>query len=155
MEVSSHALAQQRVFGIPFDVAIFTNLTRDHLDYHRTMDEYFAVEAVSVRRRAAPSRLGSRCSNCDDEYGRKLTELSKKRGSEVLTYGWTTGDFHARRIEITSAGTRFDLVTPEGDDSCFFSADRQGERLQHSCCGGGGVCAGLRAAKPLPRELQP
>ena len=46
MEVSSHALAQQRVFGIPFDVAIFTNLTRDHLDYHRTMDEYFASKQV-------------------------------------------------------------------------------------------------------------
>src|SRR2546430_13680395 len=42
MEVSSHALVQQRVFGIPFDVAVFTNLTRDHLDYHHTMDEYFA-----------------------------------------------------------------------------------------------------------------
>src|SRR5208282_1148575 len=40
MEVSSHALAQQRVFGVPFDIAVFTNLTRDHLDYHKTMDEY-------------------------------------------------------------------------------------------------------------------
>src|ERR1700732_1148778 len=44
MEVSSHALAQQRVFGIPFDVAVFTNLTRDHLDYHLNMDEYFAAK---------------------------------------------------------------------------------------------------------------
>ena len=46
MEVSSHALAQERVFGVPFDVAIFTNLTRDHLDYHKTMDEYFAAKRV-------------------------------------------------------------------------------------------------------------
>src|SRR5215467_8656500 len=46
MEVSSHALTQQRVFGIPFDVAIFTNLTRDHLDYHHTMDEYFAAKKI-------------------------------------------------------------------------------------------------------------
>src|SRR3954447_8753468 len=44
MEVSSHALAQQRVFGIPFDVAVFTNLTRAHLDYHKSMDEYFAAK---------------------------------------------------------------------------------------------------------------
>ena len=44
MEVSSHALAQQRVFGIPFDVAVFTNLTRDHLDYHKSMDEYFVAK---------------------------------------------------------------------------------------------------------------
>ena len=46
MEVSSHALEQQRVYGIPFDVAIFTNLTRDHLDYHHTMEEYFAAKLV-------------------------------------------------------------------------------------------------------------
>src|SRR5215472_14357655 len=46
MEASSHALAQQRVFGIPFDVAVFTNLTRDHLDYHHTMEEYFASKEV-------------------------------------------------------------------------------------------------------------
>src|ERR1700733_15394010 len=46
MEVSSHALAQQRVYGMPFDVAVFTNLTRDHLDYHLTMEEYFASKRV-------------------------------------------------------------------------------------------------------------
>src|SRR3954471_9211548 len=44
MEVSSHALAQQRVFGIPFDIAVFTNLTRDHLDYHKSMEEYFEAK---------------------------------------------------------------------------------------------------------------
>src|ERR1700691_5503747 len=46
MEVSSHALAQERVFGVPFDVAVFTNLTRDHLDYHKTMEEYFAAKRI-------------------------------------------------------------------------------------------------------------
>jgi len=113
MEVSSHALAQQRVFGISFDVAIFTNLTRDHLDYHRTMNEYFASkQALFEGVGTEPPRVA--VSNCDDEYGRKLTVLSKKRGSEVLTYGWTTGDFHAARIEVTSRGTKFDAVTPAG-----------------------------------------
>ena len=48
MEVSSHALAQQRVFGIPFDVAVFTNLTRDHLDLSRDLEEYFAAKRVAV-----------------------------------------------------------------------------------------------------------
>src|ERR1700720_4770202 len=46
MEVSSHALAQERVYGVPFDVAVFTNLTRDHLDYHNTMKDYFAAKRV-------------------------------------------------------------------------------------------------------------
>src|SRR6478736_6590439 len=66
MEVSSHALAQQRVFGISFDVAIFTNLTRDHLDYHRTMDEYFASkQALFEGVGTEPPRVA--VSNCDDE----------------------------------------------------------------------------------------
>ena len=113
MEASSHALAQQRVFGIPFDVAIFTNLTRDHLDYHRSMEEYFAskqmlFEGVGTE----PPRVA--VVNADDEYGRKLASVSKKRGSEVLTYGWSEGDFHADKIEITSRGTRFEAATPEG-----------------------------------------
>ncbi len=60
MEVSSHALEQQRVYGIPFDVAVFTNLTRDHLDYHADMEEYFASKALLFRgegrsRRGSPS----------------------------------------------------------------------------------------------------
>jgi UDP-N-acetylmuramoyl-L-alanyl-D-glutamate--2,6-diaminopimelate ligase len=111
MEVSSHALAQQRVFGIPFDVAVFTNLTRDHLDYHRTMDEYFLAKQLLF---AGCGTEAPRVAvlNTDDEYGQKLAKLSKQRGSQVLTYGWAKGDFHAAKVEITPRGTRFDLVTP-------------------------------------------
>ena len=118
MEVSSHALAQQRVFGIPFDVAIFSNLTRDHLDYHHTMDEYFrSKQALFEGVGTEPPRVA--VLNHDDEYGRKLASLSKKRGSEVLTYGWSAGDFQATKIEITSRGTRFDAVTPQGTIALF------------------------------------
>jgi UDP-N-acetylmuramoyl-L-alanyl-D-glutamate--2,6-diaminopimelate ligase len=112
MEVSSHALAQQRVYGIPFSAAIFTNLTRDHLDYHHTMDEYFASKRILFEGCGTePPRAA--VLNTDDEYGRKLVETSRQRGSEVLTYGWAKGDFHAEKVEITSRGTRFDLVTPK------------------------------------------
>lgn len=118
MEVSSHALAQQRVFGIPFDVAIFTNLTRDHLDYHRTMEEYFASkQALFEGVGTEPPRVA--VLNCDDEYGRKLAAVSKKRGSEVMTYGWAAGDFRADKVETTSRGTRFDAVTPQGTLALF------------------------------------
>lgn len=111
MEVSSHALAQQRVYAVPFDVAAFTNLTRDHLDYHHSMDEYFAAKRILFEGCGTePPRVA--VINVDDEYGRKLASTSKQRGSQVFTYGWSTGDFHAKGVEITSRGTRFDLVTP-------------------------------------------
>ncbi len=113
MEVSSHALAQQRVFGIPFDVAVFTNLTRDHLDYHHTMDEYFASKRVLFEGCGTdPPRVA--VLNTDDEYGQKLASFSKKQGSKVLTYGLDRGDFHAQNVDIGQRGTRFDLVVPDG-----------------------------------------
>jgi UDP-N-acetylmuramoyl-L-alanyl-D-glutamate--2,6-diaminopimelate ligase len=112
MEVSSHALAQGRVFGIPFSVAAFTNLTRDHLDYHGTFEEYFSAKQL----------LFSGCGveppavavvNVDDEHGRDLAKFSKGK-SQVLTYGWEKGDFHGEKIEVGKNGTRFDMVTPDG-----------------------------------------
>jgi len=112
MEVSSHALAQQRVFGVPFDVAVFTNLTRDHLDYHKTMDEYFAAKRVLFEGCGTdPPRVA--VANLDDESGAKLAASSRKRSSLVLTYGWDRGDFHAKTADISPRGTRFDLISPE------------------------------------------
>jgi UDP-N-acetylmuramoyl-L-alanyl-D-glutamate--2,6-diaminopimelate ligase len=112
MEVSSHALEQQRVYGIPFDVAVFTNLTRDHLDYHHTMEEYFSSKQVLFEGCGTEAPRVA-VLNTDDEYGQKLVKISRKRSSEVLTYGLTKGDFHAEKIEITPRGTRFDLITPK------------------------------------------
>src|SRR3982074_1338635 len=113
MEVSSHALTQQRVFGIPFDVAVFTNLTRDHLDYHISMDEYFAAKPVLFEGCGTePPRAA--VLNLDDEYGRQLWKLCKKKSALALSYGLASGDFHAESVEITPRGTRFQMVTPSG-----------------------------------------
>ncbi len=112
MEVSSHALAQQRVFGVPFDVAVFTNLTRDHLDYHKTMDEYFAAKRVLFEGCGTDAPRVA-LTNLDDDYGAKLVEFSRRRSSMVLTYGWERGDFHAENVDISPRGTRFDVVTPQ------------------------------------------
>ena len=109
MEVSSHALAQERVYGIPFDVAVFTNLTRDHLDYHKTMDEYFAAKRVLFEGCGTDAPRAA-VTNLDDEYGAKLAAYSRKRSSVVLSYGWERGDFHASHVDITPRGTRFDLM---------------------------------------------
>jgi UDP-N-acetylmuramoyl-L-alanyl-D-glutamate--2,6-diaminopimelate ligase len=115
MEVSSHALAQQRVFGIPFDVAVFTNLTRDHLDYHGTMDKYFRAKQVLFEGCGTdPPRAV--VLNTDDEYGRELLTLAKKKNSAVFSYGLAAGDFHANvnELEITARGSRFQMSTPDG-----------------------------------------
>src|ERR1700729_109379 len=103
MEVSSHALAQERVYGVPFDVAVFTNLTRDHLDYHGPMEEDFAAKRVLFEgcgTDAPPAVV----TNLDDEYGVKLAEFSRKRSSVVFSYAWDRGDLHAGKVEITTRG---------------------------------------------------
>jgi UDP-N-acetylmuramoyl-L-alanyl-D-glutamate--2,6-diaminopimelate ligase len=112
MEVSSHALEQQRVYGIPFDVAVFTNLTRDHLDYHGTMEDYFASKTILFTGCGTePPRAA--VVNIEDEYGKRLLPICKKSAT-VLTYGIERGDFHAQDLNIEKNGTRFSLVTPDG-----------------------------------------
>jgi UDP-N-acetylmuramoyl-L-alanyl-D-glutamate--2,6-diaminopimelate ligase len=117
MEVSSHALEQERVYAIPFDVAVFSNLTRDHLDYHKDMESYFASKAKLFQGVGTqPPRIA--VLNKDDEYGRRLIE-SMPAGSQTFTYGLSSGDFHATKTEIMLRGTRFDMVTPDGTVEIF------------------------------------
>jgi UDP-N-acetylmuramoyl-L-alanyl-D-glutamate--2,6-diaminopimelate ligase len=118
MEVSSHALAQQRVFAVPFDVAVFTNLTRDHLDYHHTMEDYFSAKKILFEGCGTEPPRAS-VVNFDDENGRKLVDVNKKHRSHVSTYGWAVGDYHAKSVEISSRGTRFNMVTPQGTIAIF------------------------------------
>jgi UDP-N-acetylmuramoyl-L-alanyl-D-glutamate--2,6-diaminopimelate ligase len=118
MEVSSHALAQQRIYGVPFDVAVFTNLTRDHLDYHKTMEEYFAAKRLLFEGCGTdPPRAV--VTNIDDDYGTKLSEFSRKHSAIVLKYGWERGDLRAEKVEITTHGTRFDLLLPNAKVPVF------------------------------------
>lgn len=99
LEVSSHALAQQRVFGIPFNVAVFTNLTRDHLDYHHSMEAYYAAKRVLFEG-CGTEPPAVAVINVDDESGAKLVAFSKKRSSEVFTYGWNQGIFEPKRSRL-------------------------------------------------------
>ncbi|HSA91590.1 MAG TPA: UDP-N-acetylmuramoyl-L-alanyl-D-glutamate--2,6-diaminopimelate ligase [Terriglobales bacterium] len=116
MEVSSHALAQQRVFGLPFDVAVFTNLTRDHLDYHGDFEDYFeAKKFLFAGCGSEPPRLA--VLNADDDYGVRLVPFAKSQGSLVVTYGIERGDFQATRINMGPQGTTFVLATPRGSAS--------------------------------------
>lgn len=113
MEVSSHALEQERVWGIPFEVAVFTNLTRDHLDYHKDMESYFAAKQRLFAGVGAPPPKVA-VLNLDDESYAALSALAQKCGSKVVTYGLKAGDFHASDVEITPGGNRFTLHAPSG-----------------------------------------
>lgn len=114
MEVSSHALDQGRVSGLHFDVALFTNLTRDHLDYHHGMEAYY-----SAKRKLFDGSLGrvprAAVLNQDDERGRELCRVATSSGSEVVfTYGMEQGNFHAQDVEMGPSGMRFAMSTPHG-----------------------------------------
>lgn len=109
MEVSSHALQQGRVFGLHYDVAVFTNLTRDHLDYHQTMDSYFgAKRRLFEANGAAAPRIA--VLNADDAYGAQLAQIARKNNSEVIAYGLRPeSEAIAEDIHYLAAGTRFRL----------------------------------------------
>ena len=100
MEVSSHALQQHRVADVDFNLGAFTNLTRDHLDYHRDMESYFAAKCRLFRLLA--SREGESCAvvNADDEYGRRLA--SEVEPLSVVLYGLQD----ARSVEFSAIGVR-------------------------------------------------
>ena len=113
MEVSSHALEQKRVLGVDFDVGIFTNLTRDHLDYHGTMENYFAAKKKLFTALAKGTKKAAAVINIDDTYGARLA--NETTGLEVqLTYGVdTTARLRATKVELTPAGSRFVVETLE------------------------------------------
>ncbi|BCL76879.1 UDP-N-acetylmuramoyl-L-alanyl-D-glutamate--2,6-diaminopimelate ligase [Jeongeupia sp. HS-3] len=108
MEVSSHGLAQARVHGVAFDIAVFTNLTRDHLDYHGTLEAYGAEKA----RLFVWQGLRAAVINADDAFGREL--LATTSAPQVLSYGIDAGDIRATRLSATLAGLELDVVTPVG-----------------------------------------
>jgi len=110
MEVSSHALDQNRVDAVEFDVAVFTNLTRDHLDYHDTMENYGAAKKKLF---AWPS-LRAAVINVDDAFGRDIAS-GLHDDVQRIRYGiQNDADVRASNVRTTDQGLQFDLVTPWG-----------------------------------------
>ena len=111
MEVSSHAIAQDRVRGLEWDVAVFTNLTQDHLDFHGTMENYFEAKtklftglAEQQAKKNAPAIV-----NIDDRYGAQLADRLQKL-TPVITYGMSPrADFRASNYHAEFAGTSYQL----------------------------------------------
>ncbi|MGZ5075755.1 MAG: Mur ligase family protein, partial [Methylobacter sp.] len=112
-EVSSHGLDQGRNFGIPFDVAVFTNLTRDHLDYHVSMEKYFAAKRLLFDGAVYPAPRVA-VLNAHDERTPDLIEVARNAGSSICTYGIGIGDFRAASHKLTPGGATIHLETPAG-----------------------------------------
>jgi len=107
MEVSSHALDQKRVHGLGFECAVFTNLTQDHLDYHKTMENYYNAKKLLF------SMCKTAVVNIDDEYGERLkSEIPCK----AFTYSCerADADFSAKNIKFSVNGSRFVILSEDG-----------------------------------------
>jgi UDP-N-acetylmuramoyl-L-alanyl-D-glutamate--2,6-diaminopimelate ligase len=162
MEVSSHALAMQRVAGAAFDVAVFTNLTRDHLDYHRDMEDYFAAK----RQLFSQLKPGARpVVNLDDPYGRRLADELPG----ALTFGagdaaGNRGDVRVEAASLTVGGISARLATPRGllaiespllgryNLSNLLAAVAAAEALElpHEA-----IARGIAGRRPVPGRMEP
>ena len=113
MEVSSHALDQARVDSVPFNTVIFTNLTRDHLDYHKTMDQYFEAKQrlFTDLLWATTKRPCFAIINTDDKYGRRMRVADP---AILWTYGAKNADIRYKIKRMDFALTSFEVTTPLG-----------------------------------------
>ncbi|MGH8000861.1 MAG: UDP-N-acetylmuramoyl-L-alanyl-D-glutamate--2,6-diaminopimelate ligase [Brasilonema sp.] len=112
MEVSSHALAQGRILGCQFEVGVFTNLTQDHLDFHRDMEDYFAAKALLF----SPEYLKGRAIiNADDSYGKRL--IASLNAEEVWSYSVNDSTAHLwmSHLSYEPNGVSGTLHTPKGE----------------------------------------
>jgi len=111
MEVSSHALAQDRTGGIEWDVAVFTNLTQDHLDFHRTMENYFEAKAKLFTGLATQQKKRKPVAivNIDDRYGERLLEKIDKSVSIITVGMGVRADFRASNYRMEFGGTSYQL----------------------------------------------
>jgi UDP-N-acetylmuramoyl-L-alanyl-D-glutamate--2,6-diaminopimelate ligase len=110
LEASSHSLAMDRLWGCHFAAAVFTNLTREHMDYHKTFDDYFAAKKKLFDGTGAGAPEVA-VVNTDDEYGKRLAGLAKK----TVTYGLENGaDITTKKFQLTFNGLAFAAQTPNG-----------------------------------------
>ncbi len=119
MEVSSHALVLSRVDTVAYDVAVFTNLTQDHLDFHPDLESYFQAKALLFRRLGDTPKPGPKAAvlNGDDPYAERLRSISRV---PVITYGLSEGvDVKASMVQIGSRGVQFFAEFPDGQSQAI------------------------------------
>ncbi|WP_038308444.1 UDP-N-acetylmuramoyl-L-alanyl-D-glutamate--2,6-diaminopimelate ligase, partial [Kingella kingae] len=148
MEVSSHGLHQFRVNGVPFQTAIFTNLTRDHLDYHNSMEEYGEAKARLFHWQGLQNAI----INSDDEFGAKLVAELKQSSLHVYSYGFNEhADIKITEFVANTQGMKIGLQTPWGNGSVQtrllgrFNAQNFAAALGALCAEGYAFQAALKA----------
>jgi UDP-N-acetylmuramoyl-L-alanyl-D-glutamate--2,6-diaminopimelate ligase len=110
LEASSHSLAMDRLWGCHFAAAVFTNLTREHMDYHKTFEDYFAAKRKLFEGTGAGAPETA-VINVDDGYGKRLTGMAKK----TVTYGLeSSADISAKKFHLSFDGLAFTAQTPHG-----------------------------------------
>ena len=110
LEASSHSLSMDRLWGCHFDAAVFTNLTREHMDYHKTFEDYFAAKKRLFEGTGAGAPEVA-VVNTDDEYGKRLSGLAKK----TVTYGLESdAEITTKKFQLTFNGLSFTAQTPNG-----------------------------------------
>jgi UDP-N-acetylmuramoyl-L-alanyl-D-glutamate--2,6-diaminopimelate ligase len=124
MEMSSHALDQKRVSGLTVKRAAFTNLTRDHLDYHRGMEDYYAAKkklfteviAGTWTEEGRALEPAAAAVNLDDEYGARLFAELNKKNTRLIGYGikGERAEVRAEEVKLSASGLRARIVTPQG-----------------------------------------
>ena len=153
MEVSSHGLEQGRVSGVAFDVAMFTNLSRDHLDYHGDMHAYGEAKA----RLFAWPQLKHAVINLDDEFGAELVSRIDHKQVNVIGYGFGKGEIAAHNLDLSTRGLKLEISTPWGAAKVHSSV--LGAFNAHNILGVLGVlvCSGIALdnAVAAVEELQP
>lgn len=162
MEVSSHALEQKRVFGLEYDLAIFTNLTQDHLDYHGDMDAYYQAKKKLFSARGEAQRSRAAIINIDDAYGARLAQESDIQVQ--VHYGIErAASVRATQIQLGANGTQMTIETPERSFSCRLPLI--GRHNIYNALAAVGACLGLKvgvdviqkalsAVPPVPGRLE-
>ena len=162
-EVSSHGLHQGRAIGVAFDVAVFTNLTRDHLDYHGTMENYFTAKRLLFDGTRYPAPRVA-VINAHDPHAEELASAAHKAGAEIRMYGIAKGDWRAASYVLTPGGAAIEIETPAGKASvqsalagevnilnllaAFTAAHARGVSFEQ-------LIASVPLLKPVPGRFQP
>jgi UDP-N-acetylmuramoyl-L-alanyl-D-glutamate--2,6-diaminopimelate ligase len=160
IETSSHALDQGRVAGLRYAGAAFTNLTGDHLDYHKTMENYAAAKAKLFE---SLDESAAAVVNADDTWSARMTEGCRAR---IIRFGWgSTADYRARDVAVTAQGSSFVLITPDGSAEVRMGLIGR-HNIENALCAAAlaaelfsltvhQVAAGLRDAPGAPGRLEP